>query len=122
MLCGTLHLEPTITKTILDIQKVIQDCGFPLEGPEEISDLETGAAGQDILDRETEVREQAAAAVMDLQGLMEGTEVLIRVGRQEAGAELAPVTQVDLEGTNHHRRRLLRHQSLLASFCLALGC
>jgi hypothetical protein len=126
-LCETLHLETTIPMTILDIQKVTQDYGFPLEGPGEGVDLETGAVGQDRLDREQKAQDQVAAPVVDLQGLMEVTEVLSRMGREvgqelgpvtqvgrEVGEELDPVTQVDLEGTNHHRRQLPRHLNLLA--------
>ena len=124
-LCETLHLETTIPMTILDIQKVTRDYGFPLEELGE--DLEAGAAEQDRLDREQKAQDQVAAPVVDLRGLMEVTEVLIRVGREagvesapvtqvnlEAGVELAPVTQVGLEGTTHHRRQLPRHQNLLA--------
>jgi hypothetical protein len=89
-------------------------------------DLEAGAAGQDRLDGEEEAQD-LAAAVMDLQGLMEVTEVLIQVDREageeldpvtqvdpETGEELDPVTREDPEGTNHHRHQLPQHQSLLA--------
>ena len=116
-LCETLHLETTIPMTILDIQKVTRDSGFPREEPGEAVDLEAGAAEQDRLDREQKAQDQVAAPVVDLRGLMEVTEVLIRVGREaavesapvtqvnlEAGVELAPVTQVGLEGTNRRRQ------------------
>jgi hypothetical protein len=127
-LCVTLHQQTTMPMTILAIQKVTREQGFPLEDPEEVVDLKAGAAGQDRLDgAEEEAQDQRAAAVMDLQGLMEVTEVLIQVD-PEAGEELDPVpqvdretgeelgraTQVDPEGTYHHRRQLPQHQSLLA--------
>ena len=65
-LCETLHLETTIPMTILDIQKVTRDSGFPPEDLGEAVDLEAGAAGQDRLDPEQKAQDQVAAPVVDL--------------------------------------------------------